>query len=140
MNITIDPIKLVNHIVLPHVLPTCRSNDFEDENSALLELMQVSIKSSADLLPTSTVRLFDTLKNIHSNRASEAIHGEINALKPGDIFAMFVHHQNTGIMIYMLPEQNDEENKNVIVSTWDSVSPKKIYEHSSDLQVNARKS
>lgn len=135
MKITIDLIKLVNHIVLPHVLPTCRSDDFEEEDSALLKLMQFSIKSSVDLLPTSTVRLFETLRNIDSNHSSEIIHEEINALEPGNTFAMFVRQQNTAFMIYMPPEQNDNENKNVIVSTWGSVSPLQIYVNPSDLQV-----
>lgn len=126
--------NLLNHIVLPRVLPDERGqNKFRDSN--LLFHLNEAIDNLSSWIPSTTVHLFNSLIRTHENLTPETITGEINALQPGQTFTMFVQRQNTGFMIHM-PYEQAKESKTVIVSTFpSSLHPKQIYEHLGDLEV-----
>lgn len=130
--------NLLNHVVLPRVLPDGYLKDHEDHELLLLSTMVQTVETNSEWIPSATVRLFQRLKRIHTiSRTPETIANEINLLQPGETFAMFVRRQNTGFMIHMPTEQVSNAEKSVIVLTFPgNLHPKEIYKHSSDLEVS----
>lgn len=131
--------NLLNHIVLPRVLPQEKSKDLEQEELALLSNVKNAVQDCQEWLPATTVQLFESFERVHKTCTPESIANEIKELKPGHTFAMFVRRQNCGFFIYMPEDGNSEESsdmKTVVVATFPgNFHPKEIYEHSSDLQV-----
>lgn len=129
--------NLLYHIILPHSLQQERSQDYEKQNMGLLSNMVEVIETCS--VPPATSYLFKSLEQTHMQRSPEVITGEINALKPGNSFAMFVQRQNCALMIHMPVQGNSaqvDENTTVIVSTFlGSLHPKQIYKNLYDLNV-----
>lgn len=130
---------LLYHIVLPRLLPQERPKDYEHMDLMLLSHLVDTVENSSEWIPSATVRLFQSLKRTHMNRTSKSISTEINALEPGNSFAMFVRRQNCALMVHMPKEEADvhsDEMKKVIVMTFPAnLHPKEVYSHSSDLEV-----
>lgn len=129
--------ELLYHIILPRTLPDAKSENHEKRDLNFLSLMSETIQNLSEKIPSPTVRMFASLNRIYDNRTKETISQEINELKPGEIFAMFVRRQNCGLMIYMPPiDENGCQSTNVIVSTFPgNLHPVEIYKYPSDLQV-----
>lgn len=127
--------RLLYHIILPRVLPQNKEACTEEIELSLLSRMTENVENSLEWIPQATVRLFTSLTRIHTVRIKQMVSKEINALQPGECFAMFIRRQNTAFMIHMPTDQPDDL-KNVTVMTFPgNFSPEKIYEHSGDLQV-----
>lgn len=126
----------MNHVVLPRVLPTEKLRYFQE-----LELMAEIVKTVEILsksIPLKTVELLQKLKQFHYKCEPDAISKEINKLRPGDTFAMFVYRQNCVILIHMPPSgsSNNEHSDDVVVATFPgNIRPSEIYSHDSDLEV-----
>lgn len=131
--------NLLYHVILPRVLPENYPNDHEQQEETLLSLLVDTVAKSSNSIPSATVRFFQSLKRTHhQGKTSESITKEINELKPGDIFAMFICRQNTAFMIHMPKEQDNANQINsVTVATFTgNFHPREIYEHQNDLLVN----
>lgn len=138
-----DEIKwenVLNHVVLPCVLPDRRSRYFDELKSYVLCEMENSIK---DTKIQKTIDLFARMKRVHEteNCSPTVVSAEINALKPGDSFAMFVHRQNCAFMLYVLPnEEPNKEPQSAIVATFPgNLLPGDIYKVESDIEVHFSK-
>lgn len=128
--------NLLNHVVLPRVLPEGYHKDHEDQEMTLLSIMVQTVEKNSEWIPSATVRLCQRLKRAHMSRTPETVSTEISKLQPGETFAMFVRRQNTGLMIHMPNEQVPNVEKTVNVVTFPgNVHPKEIYDHTSDLEV-----
>lgn len=129
--------NLLNHVVLPRILPEGYLKDHEDQELSLLSNMVHTVERNSEWIPSATVRLCQRLKRAHMSRTPETISNEISQLRPGETFAMFVRRQNTGLMIHMPSEQVSNAEKTVTVVTFPgNLHPKEIYDHTSDLEVN----
>lgn len=126
---------LLHHIVLPRVLPQNKQACGEGIELRLLSRMTENVENSLEWIPPATVRLFISLTRSHSVRTKETVSKEINALKPGESFAMFIRRQNTAFMIHMPKDQSDEMESVIVMTFPGNVSPEQIYRHPSDLQV-----
>lgn len=132
---------LLDHIILPRVLPHSRHRNLLKHESLLLHRMIDTIDNCSKWIPNATVNLFHSMKRVHFSPSKvEIINTEINALRPGGTFAMFVRKQNCGFMIHMPKEQDDSKSctpNTVIVSTFPgNLHPREIYSHPSDLEVS----
>lgn len=127
--------NLLYHIVLPRVLPQDKAACNEEFELSLLSRMTKNVENSLQWIPPATVRLFTSLQRTHTVLMKDLVSNEINALRPGESFAMFIRRQNTAFMIHMPADQIDGM-KNVHVMTFPgNLSPEKIYGSCSDLQV-----
>lgn len=128
--------NLLNHIILPRVLPQDKPERFIELK--LMTHMIENVEDLANCLPEKTVELFRRLKRVHHECSPIVISEEIKSLRPGDTFAMFVRRQNTVFMIYMLPNEdiNNRSAQNVILSTFPAtLHPNQIYATESDIKV-----
>lgn len=129
---------LLNHIILPRHLPQTKSRFFHQTELKLLDQMVENVVNLSDKLPPKTVKLFEKMRKIHHNRSVTNISNEINALQPGDTFAMFVRRQNCVFQIYVPPDANVADGKPqcVIVSTFPgNLHPNQVYNCDSDMEV-----
>lgn len=130
--------SLLDHVILPRVLPKIYPYDHEQQEETLLSLLVETVAKSSNSIPSATVRFFQRLKRTHDTRTPESITKEINDLMPGDTFAMFIRRQNTAFMIHMPKEQDNANQINsVTVATFaGNFHPMEIYKHQSDLSVS----
>lgn len=120
--------ELLEHIILPRVLPQEKSRKLYDTEMSLMNKMVENVETMAHVIPAKTVELFQRLHSVHMDRTKENVSRHINNLHPGDTFAMFVRFQHTALMIYVPPNENDVDDvKNVIVSTITNLHPDEIY-------------
>lgn len=127
--------NLLHHVVLPRVLPQNYPKDYEDQELNLLSRLVRTVENSSQILPIETVELFQRLKRVHMKRTPENISNEINSLKPGDTFAMFIRRQNTAFLI-QVPKEPADGIKNVTIATFPgNLHPAKMHESFHDLQV-----
>lgn len=136
--------NLLNHVILPRVLPQDKPPRFI-ESKLMMHVIETAVNSS-NWLPQKTVEFCKRLKRVHleCTPQPDVVSAEINSLRSGDTFAMYVRRQNTVFMIYMLPNEDDGNNKNppqsVIVSTFPgNLHPSEIYTAESDIEVIVRK-
>lgn len=130
-----DEDELLDHIVLPRVLPQEKSSKLYETELDLMRRMVENIESMAHVIPPKTVELFQRLHRVHMVRTKDNVAQEINDLRPGDTFAMFIRLQHTAIMIHVPSNEKIDDVQNVIVSTIPTLQPDKIYKHDSDLNV-----
>lgn len=101
--------------------------------------MVKNIRTSSDWVPPETVDLFKSLEKVQLSCTPDIVAAEINALEPGDTFAMYIHRQNCAIIVYMPKNQKvkAKEQRNVMVATFPGELPAgEIYKHESDIEVN----
>lgn len=97
--------------------------------------MVYNVKTLADFIPKNTVKMFSSLEIVHRNRMANVVAKEINDLKPGETFAMFIRRQNCAIMIHRQSDSKSSSN-NVIVATFPGrMHPDAVYGNPSDLEV-----
>lgn len=126
----------LHHVLLPRVLPQEKSNRlFETE----LDLLNQMVKNVEDLvvsLSPKTVKLFQSMRKVHTERTPAVVSDEINALGPDDTFAMFVRFQHSVIMIHVPSDEKTNKIQNAIVATIPgNFHPDEVYTHESDMQV-----
>lgn len=127
----------MNHVILPRFLPQCKSKFIHSEELELLTRMVNNVESLADCIPLNTMKLIRSMNEVHRNRTASTISYKINTLKPGETFAMFVRRQNCAIMIHAQSAGAGDSNNNIVVATFPgTINHKKVYESSSDLEVN----
>ena len=127
--------ELMIHIILPRILPQEKSSKLYKTEVDLMKKMVENVENMANVLPSKTVALFQRLHRVHMVRTKENVSHEINALCPGDTFAMFVRLQHTTIMIHVPSNEKINDVKNVIVSTIPTLNPDEIYKYNSDFEV-----
>lgn len=130
--------SLINDVVLPRVLPEQKSRYFNKLKLDLMLQMVANIENSSEWIPSKTVDLFKSLKKVQKSCTPSIIADEINALQPGDTFAMFVHRQNCAIMVHMPEDQTHQAEgiQKVIVATFPgNLLSGEIYKHESDAEV-----
>lgn len=130
-----DEDELLDHIVLPRVLPQEKSSKLYGTELDLMRRMVENIECMAHVIPPKTVELFQRLHRVHMVRTKENVAQEINDLRPGDTFAMFIRLQHTAIMIHVPSNEKIDDVQNVIVSTIPTLQPDTIYKHDSDFNV-----
>lgn len=132
---------LLNHVILPRVLPQTKPRSFQETELMVKMVNNVENLAKYKFMPPKTVELFKRLKRIHFECTPAVISEEINKLRPGDTFAMFVRRQNNAFIIYAPPvkDRNATIPQNVIVATFlGNLHPCEIYKHDSDVQVNSQ--
>lgn len=128
--------QILNHIVLPRVLPNKSIGNHEHQELIILSRLVKSLEINAKWIPPATVRFLESLNRVHVNRNSTVVSEEINALQPGEIFGIFIHLQDTAFLIHMPNDQNHDDTKSVLVSTFPgSVPLAEIYKHDGDFEV-----
>lgn len=132
------PNILLNHVVLPRVLPQEKAR-FIHEQEIVIQLVE-TVENVSDSLPIKTVEMMDRLKRVTREYTGGVVTEIINELEPGDSFSMFVRRQNTAIMFY-IPKAGDDNNtteepQNMIVATFmGTLHPREIFKHESDIEV-----
>lgn len=127
---------LLNHVVLPRVLPQEKARFIHEQ--AIINLMVENVENLSDWLPEKTVEMMDRLKRVTREYTRTVVSEIINELEPGDSFSMFIRRQNCTIMFYIPPteENSTEEPQNIIVATFiGTLHPKEIFKHESDIEV-----
>lgn len=127
--------ELLEHIILPRVLPQEKSLKLYETELDLMKKMVENVENMANVIPSKTVEFFQRLHRVHMTCSKENVSCEINTLCPGDTFAMFVRFQHTAIMIHVPSNERINDVKNVIVSTIPTLHPGEIYKHDSDFEV-----
>lgn len=128
---------LLNHVVLPRVLPQEKSRFFHEQ--ALIIQFVETVEAVSEWLPEKTVEMMDRLKRVTREHTRTVISEIINELEPGDSFSMFVRRQNSTIMFYIpkTADNSTEEPQNIIVATFmGTLHPKEIFKHESDMEVS----
>lgn len=125
----------LHHVLLPRVLPQGK-DDLDEIGFILLNKMVENVEKLSQYLPQKTVELFRRMQNIHAERTPENIAKNINALQPGDSFAMFVRLQHCTIMIYIPLDEEPDNIQNAIVSTFSDLHPNEVYKYESDIEVS----
>lgn len=132
------PDILLNHVVLPRVLPQEKVR-FIHEREIVIQLVE-TVEDVSEWLPMKTVEMMDRLKRVTREYTGSVVSEIINELEPGDSFSMFVRRQNTTIMFYV-PKAGDnttDEPQNVIVATFmGTLHPREIFKHESDIEVSS---
>lgn len=132
---------LLNHIILPHFLPQTDSPQFHQIELQLFDEMIKNVMDLSEHIPPKTIKLFKRMHKIHHKLTAKNISKEINALQPGDTFAMFVRRQNCTFMVYVPPDENDYyilhgKPENAIVATFPGrLHPNEVYKCDSDIEV-----
>lgn len=127
--------ELLEHIILPRILPQEKSSKLYKTELELMKKMVENVENMADIIPSKTGELFQRMQRVHMICEKGNVSQEINALRPGDTFAMFVRLQHTAIMIHVPSNEEINDVKNVIVSTIPTLHPGEIYKHDSDFEV-----
>lgn len=125
------------HVLLPRVLPQENCDLYKTEHDLLNEMVE-NVKSLSHCLPQKTVKLFQSMQKVHTEntRTPEIIANEINALEPGDTFAMFVRFQFCAIMIHIPSDEKPGNIQNAIVATIPgSLHPNEVYKYDNDIEV-----
>ncbi|KAJ6643823.1 hypothetical protein Bhyg_08788, partial [Pseudolycoriella hygida] len=125
---------LLYHVVLPRVLPEERIAEHENgelgELGELIERLIGAVERCSEILPEATLKTIRCFKRSHMTLTPQNISAEINTLKPGDTFAMFVQRQNTALMIH-IPK---EDSTSAIITTFPgNLHLVEVYEHPSDI-------
>lgn len=133
---------LLTHVILPRFLPQHISTHLDKTDLQLLHEMVQTVLDSSSLVPIQTVKLFQILRKIHNRIEvnTNTISTEINALRPGDSFAMFVRRQRWMFMIHVPPcddgnAANSQPQEVIVASFPGNVRPSEIYKHDSDIAV-----
>lgn len=144
INVELTPFEkqnaLLTHVILPRFLPQYQPlQTYYHTELKLFDEMYENVMDLSGIIPSETVALFKSMHNVHHNLTSTNIYNEINALQPGDTFAMFVRRQRCTFMIYV---PTDDENlvygkpQTAIVATFPArMHPDEIYKCDSDLEV-----
>lgn len=128
---------LLQHLVLSRSLPAEYPKNQEYLELRLLKQFVENLENCSEWIPSATVGLFQCLRRIHETRTPENITKEINQLQPDKAFAMFIHQQNTGLLIHMPQQQSNDygiEDINIVTFPG-NLNLGNIYNYPSDFMV-----
>lgn len=128
---------LLDHVLLPRVLPQKKVR-FIDEQAIVIQFIE-NVENISEWLPVKTVKMMERLKRATLECTRSVVSEIINELESGDSFSMFIRRQNSTIMFYVPPteENSVDEIENVIVATFmGNLHPNEIFKHESDIEVN----
>lgn len=96
---------MIDHMFLPRKLFEASTKMLHEVENTLLEHFITILETFHEKgdLPDTTIDFFRNLRKIHTDRASlnkQTIARQIDAVKPGQMFGMYVREQNCGILIY----------------------------------------
>lgn len=133
--------SLLNHVILPRSLPKELPENALNDEMVLIAKMTEAVISCTGWIPERIVRNFQRFKRTHSNLIGKTVSQEIDALEPGDTFAVLVKGQQCVFIVHMpLCERDVYGTKMVQIGTFPSTPPlKEIYKCSGDLQVSEEK-
>lgn len=126
---------LLHHVILPRFLPQEKSTHFHLTELQLMRQMVQTVYGLSEKLPTPTVNLFVRFLDIHKESIPnhQTVYSKINALQPGDSFAMFVRRQNSMFVIHAPANTALQE---VYVATFPgNLHPDEVYKYDSDSEV-----
>lgn len=129
---------LLLHVILPRVLPNTWPSSFYRAEESLLSHMVKNIVNSRECMPPKTIEMFQRLERMHLSFTPTNISNEINELKSGDTFAIYVRRQNCMFIVYVPSSEgvSDSKIQNVIVATFPgNLHSSEIYKHDSDIEV-----
>lgn len=127
---------LMYHVVLPRVLPDKSSEFLHETESNMINYMVKNALAWERYMPPETLKMLRKLRSLHYTCKLETVRSDINNLKPGESFAIFVRAQHCGMMIHVPPNEMIGNVQNVIVSTFPGrLDAKEIYSHDSDIEV-----
>lgn len=127
---------LLNHVVLPRVLPQEKSR-FIHEQALVVQFIE-NVENVSEWLPEKTVEMMDRLKRVTREHTRDVITEIINELEPGDSFSMFVRRQNCAIMFHIpaTEEANAPDLLNIVVGTFlGTLHPREIFNHENKIEV-----
>lgn len=129
--------SVLNHVILPRTLPKELPENAANEENVLISRMTEAVVSCAGWIPERIVRNFQRFKRTHSDLTAKTVSRQIDALEPGDTFAVLVKQQKCVFLVHMpLSEEDAYGTKMVQIGTFPSAaSSKEIYKCSGDLQV-----
>lgn len=126
---------LMDHIILPRFLPQSKSLDFHPQELELLMRMVHNVESLAKFIPANTLKMARSLATVHRNRTADIVAKEINNLKPGETFAMYIRRQNCAIMIHCQSNAQAYANDMIVATFPGRLHPNEVYTNPSDLEV-----
>lgn len=143
MKVELTPLEkqnaLLTHVILPRFLPQSESlQTYYHTELKLFDEMCENVMDLSGIIPSETVALFKSMHKAHHNLNSTTIFNQINALQPGDTFALYVRRQNCAFMIHVPTDENLVYGKphHAIVATFPArMHPDEIYKCDSDLEV-----
>lgn len=129
--------SLLNHVILPRSLPIELPQNALNEEKVLISRMTEAVISCAGWIPDRIVCNFQRFKRTHGDLTGKTVSRQIDALEPGDTFAVLVKRQQCVFIVHMpLSERDADGIKMVQIGTFPSAAtPKEIYKCSGDLQV-----
>lgn len=133
--------NLLNHILLPRFISANAQKELFGQEISLLSRLCETVTAASKWLPTSTVDLIKSFERVHqSNESEETIYDELNKLKPGQTFAMFVRQRNTVFMCHMPTIRGKrmaaDKLQSVNIATFEGqIDPKDIYSNPMDSMV-----
>lgn len=131
---------LLDHVLLPRLLPQTKGNNLHDLELDLLLRMVELVEVQDEWIPAPTVKMFQNLYLVQAECQPEMIFEQINDLKPGGTFALFVKGQNCVFVVHMpLTDDNEQPDDltTVIVATFPgSMDPKDINKNFGDFEVS----
>lgn len=135
---TVTQANLLNHIVLPRFISAEAGVDAFAQEMTLLSRLNESVRGSLAWMPANTARLLASFERVHQSTESEdAIHAELNGLRPGATFAMYVRRRNTVFMCHMPARRATDGSVPVVVATFaGQVDAQDVYTSAMDLMVS----
>ena len=128
---------LLNHVLLPRVLTQNTPDELHNTESHIIyQMIGIADNWSTKWLPRKTVELLRMLKEFHIGCTPDTISENINNLRPGDTFAMFIRAQHCAILIHVPDDEINADD--VIVAVFPgSLDPSKIYSRDSGIEVQS---
>lgn len=107
--------QVLNHIILPRVLPDKLPEKEHVHESCLTEKFLYTINECAEWIPEKTIKAMKQFKDTHDNRTSgEFISEQIKSLESGDTFSMFIKNQKCVFLVHV-PDDEINENETTLV-------------------------
>lgn len=132
---------VLNYAVLPRILPQEKPKELHRTELQMIAQMIGKVVDLSGILPSKTIESFKRLGRVHDLNVPnvEEVTEQINSLRSGDTFAMFVRRQNCTFTIYVPPYESigDGIPENMIVATFPgNLHPNEVYKYESDIEVN----
>lgn len=103
--------NLLRNVVLSRVLTKNILDDKDEQELILVRMWANAIRNCHKWIPRKTIQIFDRFELTQDDRTAETVSEQINALQPGETFAILLREQRTVFMIRM-PANNTCNEKN----------------------------
>lgn len=125
---------LLDHVLLPRVFSLNTPEELlKAESNIISQMIRIADDWASKWLSRKTADLLRMLESLHIGCSTQTVCDNINNLRPGDSFAMFVRAQHCGILIHLPVGRNSDE---VIVATFPAfLESNEIYNRDSGIEV-----